>query len=130
MVNWGLWATEVRMSKPLELEKARLELQEEHTDTERNGPDTNHQTQQSKPSPFSPSPTSTGTKIKAEEPTEVPPAPAPAPAPVQPPHLPQAQLMLAGSQLAGVSGAPRSSSGGSETQLLSKGSQPLVLRGL
>ncbi|XP_062818743.1 POU domain, class 2, transcription factor 2 isoform X4 [Anolis carolinensis] len=99
-------APEVRMSKPLELEKARLELQEEHTDTERNGPDTNHQTQQSKPSPFSPSPTSTGTKIKAEDPTEMPPAPAPvpapAPAPVQPPHLPQAQLMLAGSQLAGL----------------------------
>ncbi|XP_033014196.1 POU domain, class 2, transcription factor 2 isoform X2 [Lacerta agilis] len=94
---------EVRMSKPLELEKARLELQEEHTDTERNGPDTNHQTQQSKPSPFSPSPTSTGTKIKAEDPTEIPPAPAPVPAPqAQQPHLPQAQLMLAGSQLAGL----------------------------
>uniref|UniRef100_A0A8D2KUR5 Uncharacterized protein n=1 Tax=Varanus komodoensis TaxID=61221 RepID=A0A8D2KUR5_VARKO len=74
-------------------------------DTERNGPDTNHQTQQSKPSPFSASPTSTGTKIKAEDPTEMPPAPAPAPAPAaQQPHLPQAQLMLAGSQLAGVSG--------------------------
>ncbi|XP_028598142.2 POU domain, class 2, transcription factor 2 isoform X3 [Podarcis muralis] len=96
-------ANEVRMSKPLELEKARLELQEEHTDTERNGPDTNHQTQQSKPSPFSPSPTSTGTKIKAEDPTEIPPAPAPVPAPpAQQTHLPQAQLMLAGSQLAGL----------------------------
>ncbi|XP_077192847.1 POU domain, class 2, transcription factor 2 isoform X4 [Paroedura picta] len=95
-------AHEIRMSKPLELEKARLDLQEEHTDTERNGPDTNHQTQQSKPSPFSPSPTSTGSKIKAEDPTEMPPAPAPAPAPpAQQPHLPQAQLMLAGSQLAG-----------------------------
>nr|XP_020663558.1 POU domain, class 2, transcription factor 2 isoform X1 [Pogona vitticeps] len=104
MVNSGLWAAEVRMSKPLELEKARLELQEEHTDTERNGPDTNHQTQQSKPSPFSPSPTSTGTKIKAEDPTEMPPAPVQAPAPTaqQQPHLPQAQLMLAGSQLAGL----------------------------
>ncbi|XP_077788322.1 POU domain, class 2, transcription factor 2 isoform X5 [Podarcis muralis] len=103
MVNSGLWAAEVRMSKPLELEKARLELQEEHTDTERNGPDTNHQTQQSKPSPFSPSPTSTGTKIKAEDPTEIPPAPAPVPAPpAQQTHLPQAQLMLAGSQLAGL----------------------------
>ncbi|XP_061452260.1 POU domain, class 2, transcription factor 2 isoform X2 [Rhineura floridana] len=91
------------MSKPLELEKARLELQEEHTDTERNGPDTNHQTQQSKPSPFSSSPTSTGTKIKAEDPTEMPPAPAPVPAPpAQQSHLPQAQLMLAGSQLAGL----------------------------
>ncbi|KAH0631687.1 hypothetical protein JD844_006144 [Phrynosoma platyrhinos] len=55
------------MSKPLELEKARLELQEEHTDTERNGPDTNHQTQQSKPSPFSPSPTSTGTKVLSSQ---------------------------------------------------------------
>ncbi|XP_015264869.1 PREDICTED: POU domain, class 2, transcription factor 2 [Gekko japonicus] len=98
MVNSGLWAPEIRMSKPLELEKARLDLQEEHTDTERNGPDTNHQTQQSKPSPFSPSPTSTGSKIKAEDPTEMPPAPAP---PAQQPHLPQAQLMLAGSQLAG-----------------------------
>ncbi|XP_026537235.1 POU domain, class 2, transcription factor 2 [Notechis scutatus] len=105
MVNSGLWATEVRMSKPLELEKVRLELQEDHTDTERNGPDTNHQTQQSKPSPFSPSPTITGTKIKAEDSTEMPPAPAPAPAPApqaQQPHLPQAQLMLAGSQLAGL----------------------------
>ncbi|XP_070805554.1 POU domain, class 2, transcription factor 2 isoform X2 [Pituophis catenifer annectens] len=91
------------MSKPLELEKVRLELQEDHTDTERNGPDTNHQTQQSKPSPFSPSPTITGTKIKAEDSTEMPPAPAPAPAPqAQQPHLPQAQLMLAGSQLAGL----------------------------
>ncbi|XP_058052347.1 POU domain, class 2, transcription factor 2 isoform X1 [Ahaetulla prasina] len=100
MVNSGLWATEVRMSKPLELEKVRLELQEDHTDTERNGPDTNHQTQQSKPSPFSPSPTVTGTKIKAEDSTEMPPAPAPAPQ-AQQPHLPQAQLMLAGSQLAG-----------------------------
>ncbi|XP_039208097.1 POU domain, class 2, transcription factor 2 isoform X8 [Crotalus tigris] len=104
MVNLGLWATEVRMSKPLELEKMRLELQEDHTDTERNGPDTNHQTQQSKSSPFSPSPTITGTKIKAEDSAEMPPAPvsAPAPAPqAQQPHLPQAQLMLAGSQLAG-----------------------------
>ncbi|XP_039208090.1 POU domain, class 2, transcription factor 2 isoform X4 [Crotalus tigris] len=98
-------ANEVRMSKPLELEKMRLELQEDHTDTERNGPDTNHQTQQSKSSPFSPSPTITGTKIKAEDSAEMPPAPvsAPAPAPqAQQPHLPQAQLMLAGSQLAGL----------------------------
>lgn len=46
-------------------------------------------------------------QIKAEDPTEMPPAPAPAPAPpAQQTHLPQAQLMLAGSQLAGVSGSP------------------------
>lgn len=50
-------------------------------------------------------------QIKAEDPTEMPPAPASAPAPAPAPpaqqtHLPQAQLMLAGSQLAGVSGGP------------------------
>ncbi|XP_030398666.1 POU domain, class 2, transcription factor 2 [Gopherus evgoodei] len=89
------------MSKPLELEKARVEPHGEHTDTERNGPDTNHQTQQSKPAPFSPAPTGPSSKIKAEDPSALPPAPAPAP-PAQQPHLPQAQLMLAGSQLAGL----------------------------
>ncbi|XP_075772154.1 POU domain, class 2, transcription factor 2 isoform X6 [Pelodiscus sinensis] len=91
---------EIRMSKPLELEKVRVELHGEHTDTERNGPDTNHQTQQSKVAPFSPAPTGPSPKIKAEDPPALPPAPAPGP-PAQQPHLPQAQLMLAGSQLAG-----------------------------
>ncbi|XP_075772158.1 POU domain, class 2, transcription factor 2 isoform X9 [Pelodiscus sinensis] len=89
------------MSKPLELEKVRVELHGEHTDTERNGPDTNHQTQQSKVAPFSPAPTGPSPKIKAEDPPALPPAPAPGP-PAQQPHLPQAQLMLAGSQLAGL----------------------------
>ncbi|CAM4679698.1 unnamed protein product [Lepidochelys olivacea] len=100
MVNPNRWMPEIRMSKPLELEKARVQLHGEHTDTERNGPDTNHQTQQSKPAPFSPAPTGPSPKIKAEDPPALPPAPAPAP-PAQQPHLPQAQLMLAGSQLAG-----------------------------
>ncbi|XP_037739043.2 POU domain, class 2, transcription factor 2 isoform X4 [Chelonia mydas] len=100
MVNPSRWMPEIRMSKPLELEKARVQLHGEHTDTERNGPDTNHQTQQSKPAPFSPAPTGPSPKIKAEDPPALPPAPAPAP-PAQQPHLPQAQLMLAGSQLAG-----------------------------
>ncbi|CAM5072269.1 unnamed protein product [Eretmochelys imbricata] len=100
MVNPNRWMPEIRMSKPLELEKARGQLHGEHTDTERNGPDTNHQTQQSKPAPFSPAPTGPSPKIKAEDPPALPPAPAPAP-PAQQPHLPQAQLMLAGSQLAG-----------------------------
>ncbi|XP_044847003.1 POU domain, class 2, transcription factor 2-like [Mauremys mutica] len=101
MVNPDRWMPEIRMSKPLELEKARVEPHGEHTDTERNGPDTNHQTQQSKPAPFSPPPTGPSPKIKAEDPPALPPAPAPAP-PAQQPHLPQAQLMLAGSQLAGL----------------------------
>ncbi|KAM9114353.1 POU domain, class 2, transcription factor 2 [Pangshura tecta] len=93
MVNPDRWMPEIRMSKPLELEKARVESRGEHTDTEQNGPDTNHQTQQSKPAPFSPAPTGPSPKIKAEDPPALPPA--------QQPHLPQAQLMLAGSQLAG-----------------------------
>ncbi|XP_053908550.1 POU domain, class 2, transcription factor 2 [Cuculus canorus] len=70
MVNPGRGAAALRMSQPLEVEKARAEPGE-RTDTERNGPDTSHQ-------------------VKAEE--ELPP-------PTQPP-LPQ--LMLGGSQLAGL----------------------------
>ncbi|ELK32308.1 POU domain, class 2, transcription factor 2, partial [Myotis davidii] len=73
---------EIRMSKPLEAEKQGLDSPSEHTDTERNGPDTNHQ-------------------IKAEDPSgDSAPAAPPPPQPAQP-HLPQAQLMLTGSQLAG-----------------------------
>uniref|UniRef100_A0A2R9BQX6 POU domain protein n=1 Tax=Pan paniscus TaxID=9597 RepID=A0A2R9BQX6_PANPA len=114
---------EIRMSKPLEAEKQGLDSPSEHTDTERNGPDTNHQNPQNKTSPFSVSPTGPSTKvgilsglhltfwgpgpclsppqIKAEDPSGDS-APA-APLPSQPaqPHLPQAQLMLTGSQLAG-----------------------------
>ncbi|XP_077839108.1 POU domain, class 2, transcription factor 2 isoform X12 [Macaca mulatta] len=111
------------MSKPLEAEKQGLDSPSEHTDTERNGPDTNHQNPQNKTSPFSVSPTGPSTKvgilsglhltfwgpgpclsppqIKAEDPSgdSAPAAPLP-PQPTQP-HLPQAQLMLTGSQLAG-----------------------------
>uniref|UniRef100_G1RI18 POU domain protein n=1 Tax=Nomascus leucogenys TaxID=61853 RepID=G1RI18_NOMLE len=92
---------EIRMSKPLEAEKQGLDSPSEHTDTERNGPDTNHQNPQNKTSPFSVSPTGPSTKIKAEDPSgdSAPAAPLP-PQPAQP-HLPQAQLMLTGSQLAG-----------------------------
>uniref|UniRef100_A0A2K5ETY0 POU domain protein n=1 Tax=Aotus nancymaae TaxID=37293 RepID=A0A2K5ETY0_AOTNA len=108
------------MSKPLEAEK---QVWTPHQNTERNGPDTNHQNPQNKTSPFSVSPTGPSTKvgilsglhltfwgpgpclsppqIKAEDPSSDS-APA-APLPHQPaqPHLPQAQLMLTGSQLAG-----------------------------
>ncbi|XP_029782495.1 POU domain, class 2, transcription factor 2 isoform X9 [Suricata suricatta] len=93
---------EIRMSKPLEAEKQGLDSPAEHTDTERNGPDTNHQNPQNKTSPFSVSPTGPGTKIKAEDPSgDSAPAAPPPPQPAQP-HLPQAQLMLTGSQLAGL----------------------------
>uniref|UniRef100_G1PQK3 POU domain protein n=1 Tax=Myotis lucifugus TaxID=59463 RepID=G1PQK3_MYOLU len=96
-----LLSPEIRMSKPLEAEKQGLDSPSEHTDTERNGPDTNHQNPQNKTSPFSVSPTGPGTKIKAEDPSgDSAPAAPPPPQPAQP-HLPQAQLMLTGSQLAG-----------------------------
>ncbi|XP_054105552.1 POU domain, class 2, transcription factor 2 isoform X16 [Callithrix jacchus] len=102
MVHSSMGAPEIRMSKPLEAEKQGLDSPSEHTDTERNGPDTNHQNPQNKTSPFSVSPTGPSTKIKAEDPSGDS-APA-APLPHQPaqPHLPQAQLMLTGSQLAGL----------------------------
>ncbi|XP_053513132.1 POU domain, class 2, transcription factor 2 isoform X13 [Artibeus jamaicensis] len=101
-VHSGMGAPEIRMSKPLEAEKQGLDSPSEHTDTERNGPDTNHQNPQSKTSPFSMSPTGPSTKIKAEDPSgDSAPAAPPPPQPAQP-HLPQAQLMLTGSQLAGL----------------------------
>ncbi|XP_045041498.1 POU domain, class 2, transcription factor 2 isoform X2 [Desmodus rotundus] len=119
----SMGAPEIRMSKPLEAEKQGLDSPSERTDTERNGPDTNHQNPQSKTSPFSVSPTGPSTKvgilsglhltfwgpgpclsppqIKAEDPSgDSAPAAPPPPQPAQP-HLPQAQLMLTGSQLAG-----------------------------
>ncbi|XP_057390417.1 POU domain, class 2, transcription factor 2 isoform X5 [Balaenoptera acutorostrata] len=102
MVHSSMGAPEIRMSKPLEAEKQGLDSPSEHTDTERNGPDTNHQNPQNKTSPFPVSPTGPSTKIKAEDPSSdsAPAAPLP-PQPAQP-HLPQAQLMLTGSQLAGL----------------------------
>ncbi|KAM6154811.1 POU domain, class 2, transcription factor 2 isoform 5-T5 [Erethizon dorsatum] len=123
MVHSSMGAPEIRMSKPLEAEKQGLDSPSEHTDTERNGPDTNHQNPKNKASPFSVSPTGPGTKvgilsglhltfwgpgpclsppqIKAEDPSsDSAPAAPPPPQPAQP-HLPQAQLMLTGSQLAG-----------------------------
>ncbi|XP_024834874.2 POU domain, class 2, transcription factor 2 isoform X17 [Bos taurus] len=123
MVHSSMGAPEIRMSKPLEAEKQGLDSPSEHPDTERNGPDTNHQNPQNKTSPFSVSPTGPSTKvgilsglhltfwgpgpclsppqIKAEDPSgDSAPAAPPPPQPAQP-HLPQAQLMLTGSQLAG-----------------------------
>ncbi|XP_044777925.1 POU domain, class 2, transcription factor 2 isoform X6 [Neomonachus schauinslandi] len=90
------------MSKPLEAEKQGLDSPSEHTDTERNGPDTNHQNPQNKTSPFSVSPTGPSTKIKAEDPSGDSAPAAPPPPQLAQPHLPQAQLMLTGSQLAGL----------------------------
>ncbi|XP_052616572.1 POU domain, class 2, transcription factor 2 isoform X4 [Peromyscus californicus insignis] len=102
MVHSSMGAPEIRMSKPLEAEKQSLDSPSEHTDTERNGPDINHQNPQNKASSFSVSPTGPSTKIKAEDLSgDSAQAAPPPPQPAQP-HLPQAQLMLTGSQLAGL----------------------------
>uniref|UniRef100_A0A8C5PGN8 POU domain protein n=1 Tax=Leptobrachium leishanense TaxID=445787 RepID=A0A8C5PGN8_9ANUR len=108
MVISNHWATEIRMSKPGHLGK--LHADGGITDSERNGADSLHEVQQNKGSPFSLSP-----KHKDEEcgdrtpslpgtPTSsAPPTPQAPPAPQQPPtSLPQTQLLLAGSQLAGL----------------------------
>ncbi|XP_024920752.1 POU domain, class 2, transcription factor 2-like [Cynoglossus semilaevis] len=104
------------MSKAAEEEKPGADYTGDSSDSDRNSPD--DQVQSMKTSPFTLSPTSTGSKLKSEESSEMthstaPPAP---PAPLthhqqqrqQQQQQQQAaqhhhtQLMLAGSQLAGV----------------------------
>ncbi|XP_029116034.1 LOW QUALITY PROTEIN: POU domain, class 2, transcription factor 2 [Scleropages formosus] len=89
---------DIRMSKPVEVEKQGADSPMESTDSERNGPDSHHQVQSMKISPFSLSPTLSSAKGKVEDCGEM--SPTPAPAPSQTP-LPHTQLMLTGSQLAG-----------------------------
>uniref|UniRef100_A0A286X7C0 POU domain protein n=1 Tax=Cavia porcellus TaxID=10141 RepID=A0A286X7C0_CAVPO len=93
---------EIRMSKPLEAEKQGLDSPSEHTAPfPFPAPTFSLQNPKNKASPFSVSPTGPSTKIKAEDPSgDSAPAAPPHPQPAQP-HLPQAQLMLTGSQLAG-----------------------------
>ncbi|KAM9405195.1 POU domain, class 2, transcription factor 2 isoform 18-T18 [Salvelinus alpinus] len=90
------------MSKPVEVENTVADSPMESTDSERNGPDSNHQLQQMKISPFHLSPTLSSNKNKMEECGEMSPGPPPhhSHAPSQTP-LPHTQLMLTGSQLAG-----------------------------
>ncbi|XP_036825140.1 POU domain, class 2, transcription factor 2-like isoform X7 [Oncorhynchus mykiss] len=94
--------SEIRMSKPVEVENTVADSPMESTDSERNGPDSNHQLQQMKISPFHLSPTLSSNKNKMEEGGEMSPGPPPhhSHAPSQTP-LPHTQLMLTGSQLAG-----------------------------
>ncbi|XP_071252838.1 POU domain, class 2, transcription factor 2 isoform X9 [Salvelinus alpinus] len=95
-------STEIKMSKPVEVENTGADSPMESTDSERNGPDSNHQLQQMKISPFHLSPTLSSNKNKMEECGEMSPGPPPhhSHAPSQTP-LPHTQLMLTGSQLAG-----------------------------
>ncbi|KAF7656742.1 hypothetical protein LDENG_00037070 [Lucifuga dentata] len=92
------------MSKPVEVEKVGADSPMESTDSERNGPESNHQAQSMKVNPFSLSPTlSSSNKNKMEECGEMSPVlpPSHGPTPSQT-ALQHTQLMLTGSQLAGL----------------------------
>ncbi|XP_028837051.1 POU domain, class 2, transcription factor 2 isoform X3 [Denticeps clupeoides] len=99
-----LWLPDIRMSKPVEAENSGADSPADSAESERNGPEIHHQFQPMKINPFSLSPTLSNSKGKLEECGEMSPNPAPpgpAPTPTQTP-LPHAQLMLTGSQLAGL----------------------------
>ncbi|XP_065813985.1 POU class 2 homeobox 2a isoform X1 [Labrus bergylta] len=93
--------SDIRMSKPGEVEKVGADSPLEGTDSERNGPESNHQAQSMKVNPFSLSPNLS--KNKMEECGEMSPAlplshgPTPSQTALQ-----HTQLMLTGSQLAGL----------------------------
>ncbi|XP_071392069.1 POU domain, class 2, transcription factor 2 [Centroberyx affinis] len=95
--------SDIRMSKPVEDEKLGADSPLESTDSERNGPESNHQTQSMKVNPFPLSPTLSSSKNKMEECGEMSPAlpPSHGPTPSQT-ALQHTQLMLTGSQLAGL----------------------------
>ncbi|XP_056097832.1 POU domain, class 2, transcription factor 2 isoform X3 [Rhinichthys klamathensis goyatoka] len=89
--------SDIRMSKPVEVENPAADSPMESTDSERNGSDSNNQVQLMKINPFSHSPTlSSGNKAKVEDCGEMSPA-----APAQT-ALSHTQLMLTGGQLAGL----------------------------
>ncbi|XP_059365035.1 POU domain, class 2, transcription factor 2-like isoform X4 [Carassius carassius] len=94
-------SVDIRMSKAVEDDKMGTELPVDSTDSERNSPRASDQTQPMKTSPFCLSPAPSNTKVKAEEAAEKISVHTPPPPPAQP-ALPHTQLMLAGSQLAGL----------------------------
>ncbi|XP_033495676.1 POU domain, class 2, transcription factor 2 isoform X2 [Epinephelus lanceolatus] len=99
----SMWLPDIRMSKPVEVEKVGADSPLEGTDSERNGPESNHQAQSMKVNPFPLSPTLSSSKTKMEECGEMSPAlplshgPTPSQTALQ-----HTQLMLTGSQLAGL----------------------------
>ncbi|XP_037641007.1 POU domain, class 2, transcription factor 2 isoform X8 [Sebastes umbrosus] len=99
---FSMWLPDIRMSKPVEVEKVGADSPLEGTDSERNGPESNHQAHSMKVNPFSLSQTLSHTKHKMEECGEMSPAlpMSHGPTPSQT-ALQHTQLMLTGSQLAG-----------------------------
>ncbi|XP_057689922.1 POU class 2 homeobox 2a isoform X3 [Corythoichthys intestinalis] len=96
-------STDIRMSRPAEFEKLGADSPLDSTDSERNGSESNHQAQSVKVNPFSLSPSLSNSKTKMEECGEMSPAlpPSHGPTPSQT-ALQHTQLMLTGSQLAGL----------------------------
>ncbi|XP_054904118.1 POU domain, class 2, transcription factor 2 isoform X2 [Poeciliopsis prolifica] len=94
--------SDIRMSKPAEVEKVGGDSPLEGTESERNGPESNHQVQAMKVSPFPLSPNMNSSKNKMDECPEMSPGlpPSHGPTPSQT-ALQHTQLMLTGSQLAG-----------------------------
>ncbi|XP_029307568.1 POU domain, class 2, transcription factor 2 isoform X5 [Cottoperca gobio] len=99
---FSMWLPDIRMSKPVEVEKVGANSPLEGTDSERNGPESNHQAHSMKVNPFPLSPNLSSNKQKMEECGEMSPAlplshgPTPSQTALQ-----HTQLMLTGSQLAG-----------------------------
>ncbi|XP_008429545.1 POU domain, class 2, transcription factor 2 isoform X5 [Poecilia reticulata] len=95
--------SDIRMSKPAEVEKVGADSPLEGTESERNGPESNHQVHAMKVSPFPLSPNLNSSKNKMDECPEMSPGlpPSHGPTPSQT-ALQHTQLMLTGSQLAGL----------------------------
>ncbi|KAM6935250.1 POU domain, class 2, transcription factor 2 [Lycodopsis pacificus] len=94
--------SDIRMSKAVEVEKIGADSPLEGTDSERNGPESNHQAQSMKVNPFPLSPTLSSNKNKMEEcemSLALPLSHGPTPSQTAMQHT---QLMLTGSQLAGL----------------------------
>ncbi|XP_037129112.1 POU domain, class 2, transcription factor 2 isoform X2 [Syngnathus acus] len=100
-----MWLPDSRMPRPAELDKLGADSPLDSTDSERNGSDSNHQAQSIKVNPFSLSPSLSSIKNKMEECGQMspalPPSHGPTPSPSQT-TLQHTQLMLTGSQLAGL----------------------------
>ncbi|XP_076157103.1 POU domain, class 2, transcription factor 2 [Alosa pseudoharengus] len=93
--------SDIRMSKPVDDEKPGADFPIESTDSDGSSPEASDQARSMKTSPFCLSPNLSNTKAKTEDGSEMHRAQAPAPTPTQS-TLPHTQLMLAGSQLAGL----------------------------
>ncbi|KAK9514037.1 hypothetical protein VZT92_027527 [Zoarces viviparus] len=99
---FNMWLPDIRMSKAVEVEKIGADSPLEGTDSERNGPESNHQAQSMKVNPFPLSPTLSSNKNKMEEcemSLALPLSHGPTPSQTAMQHT---QLMLTGSQLAGL----------------------------